>query len=164
MGRFEERIERWIWPALGGLVVTVAAILIIWFPAPRWGEAPEMTGQVRSMTHQDVPQGVLSIEAGNGTLEDVLGEQEIRIPPRDPFLSKAEVKWIQFLEEISMRPPQVEGIVEREGQRFALIKGRLWKAGDRIEGFSIVRVGQEEVELNKEGKTVVVKLKTGGGR
>lgn len=162
MALLEERIEKWIWPTLGVLVMLVAAVLIIWFPAPKWGEAPEIMRQAKPVSQPDSSQDILTIKDQKGLLEGELEGQNLRAPYRDPFLSKAELKWLHFLEEVSMRPPLVEGIMEREGQRFAFIKGMLWKAGDEIEGFSIVRVGQEEVELSKEGKRVVVKLKPGG--
>ncbi len=83
---------------------------------------------------------------------------------RDPFLNRAESEWVRFVEAVSLNPPRPEGVLEREGERYVMIKGKLLGVGDAIEGFLVEEIGEDYVEFHKEGRPLRVKLYLGRGR
>jgi hypothetical protein len=160
---FEEDLEKWVWMALAGVIVGVAAVLIFWFPLER--KAERMEDVAFKLRKQ--PQESFKLDEGMkelvGLLEEGRKGGEISPLPRDPFLSVGEVKWLKFVEEVSLNPPPLQGIVEKEGTRYALLKGKLLREGEEIEGFRIERIDPEMVHLTKEGKSVTVKMPRPGG-
>ncbi len=160
---FEEDVERWLWMALAGVIVGVAAVLIFWFPLERKSERMEdVAFKLRKQPQEPFKLDEMMKELA-GLLEEGRKRGEIFPPPRDPFLSVGEVKWLKFVEELSLNPPPLQGIVEKEGTRHALLKGKLLREGEEIEGFRIEKIDPETVHLTKEGKSVTVKMPRPGG-
>lgn len=163
MGHFEEVAERWIWAALGAMILAVAATLILWFPFERPGFEPGLSRGNPPETHTLGPElGQWQRAASNGAwarLERLRG----RGPQRDPFLSPGEAQWARFVEQISAGVPRPQGVVEREGERFVLVRGRLLRVGDTVEGFQVVEIDSDSVVFDKDGRAVRVRLKQARG-
>jgi len=160
---FEEDVEKWIWLTLAGVIVGVAAVLIFWFPLERKAERME-DAAFKLRKQREEP---LKLDEAMKDLVVILEEggkkSENLSIPRDPFLSVGEVKWLKFVEEVSLNPPPLKGIVEKEGTRYALLKGKLVREGEEIEGFRVEKIDPEMVHLTKEGKSVTVKMPSPGG-
>lgn len=163
MSLFDEDLEKLVWLALAGVIVGVAAVLIFWFPLERRIETTEgLTFKPRKESAEQF-KAEEALRDLSRLMEEALRRGEKFDIPRDPFLSRQEIKWLKFAEEVSLNPPTLQGVVEREGSRYALIKGKLLGVGERIEGFLIEGIESEMVVLSKEGKKVTVRLPRAGG-
>lgn len=162
--RFEPETERWIWAALGGLILAVAATLILWFPLEKTEDVLLSPKDRGSDQHGSQALVALQESQTTGPGQERLARLRARFSQRDPFLSMAEAKWVQFLGELALRAPRLEGVLKKDGELFALIRGRLFRPGDQVEGFLIESIGPQWVELSKGGRLVQVRLKEPGGQ
>lgn len=164
MGRFEETVEKWIWLALGIMILAVAALLILWFPFGRQTQElslspqrPQHKGELEALLRAPTSFRLKSAQERLESLR-VSGEK------RDPFLNRAEVEWVRFLETLSFNAPRLEGILYREGEPYVMVEGKLLGVGDRLEGLLVEHIGEDYVDFTKEGRPLRVKLLRGGGR
>jgi hypothetical protein len=53
----------------------------------------------------------------------------------------------------------LEGIVASAVNPVAVIDGRLLSPGDRVQGFEVVSIGADRVELRRDGRVVTLALR-----
>lgn len=50
----------------------------------------------------------------------------------------------------------LQAVTERDGQPVAIVNGQLVRVGDRVDGARVVRIAPEEVELEQDGRRLVL--------
>lgn len=163
MRGLEEGWERWVWVGLGVLAAGVGVMLIVWFPS---GAADRPSRVVSPPRGEEPPPVSAALAESQGILRLARRLQELRRDghPRDPFLSSKEQDWRSFTQGLSRRPPPLDGILDMEGNRLAMIKGRVHKVGDEVDGFVVEEIGADSVVLLREGDRVTIRPKSAGGR
>lgn len=153
-----------MWMALGLMILGVAALLILWFPFGRQAQElslsrhrPQQKGELEDLARAAVPNKLKSARERLESLR-VSGQK------RDPFLNRAELEWVQFLETLSLNAPRPEGILQRDGEPYVMVGGKLFGVGDGVDGFLVEHIGEDYVEFTKEGKLLRVRLPWGGGK
>jgi len=64
---FEEDLEKWVWMALAGVIVGVAAVLIFWFPLERKAERMEdVAFKLRKQPQEEGARGTSGRRAKRG--------------------------------------------------------------------------------------------------
>jgi hypothetical protein len=164
MGRFEEALEKWMWMALGIMILGVAALLILWFPFGRQAQElslsrhrPQQKADLEDLIRATAPR---KLKTARERLESLRASGE----KRDPFLNRAELEWVQFVETLSLNVPRLEGILHREGEPYVMVRGKLLGIGDGVDGFLVEHIGEDYVEFTKEGRLLRVRLPWGGGK
>jgi hypothetical protein len=77
-------------------------------------------------------------------------------PPREPASRTKIYSGTANLPEGKL---ELEGIVYSEGNPTALINGRVVRPGSYVEGYTVVRIDPDRVELKDENGTIIVTLK-----
>lgn len=153
-----------MWAALGMMILGVACLLILWFPFGHQAQDYTLSRQKPNHRHElDTLAGETAFEKptpANQRLESLRASRH----KRDPFLNRAEAEWVRFMDTISLNPPRPQGILQREGERYVMVGGKLLGVGDGIEGFLVEDIGEDYVQFAKQGKPLRVKLELGGGK
>ena len=100
----------------------------------------------------------LAAANGSRTTSDL---QVAAVPAAEPLqaeISKTEADAVLLSSE--GKPLVLQGILrEKGGRSLALIGERALEEGETVGGAKLIRIGQNEVDLEKEGKTVTLKPK-----
>ena len=142
------------------LVIGVIAmgIYIIWLFPTAHSDLAGLEPITRSPGDQQQPQVQNQDTLTSDEMRAYLASRRETGAAPDPFLSSGEVEWKAFLGEIKARPPRLEGIIDVQGVRAALIQGALFRQGDEVSGFSIVEINDSEVILSKDGRRSTIHL------
>lgn len=152
-----------MWVGLGILAAGVGVMLIVWFPS---GISERPLRAVSPQRGEEPPHISAALAEAQGILRLANRLQELRRggQPRDPFLSTREQDWRSFTQGLSHRPPSLDGILDMEGNRLAMIKGRIHKVGDEVDGFVVEEIRADSVVLLRDGDRVTIRPKSAGGR
>ncbi len=163
MRGLEEGWERWVWMGLGVLAAGVGVMLIVWFPS---GIAERPLRAVTPLRGEESPPVSAALAESEGIVRLANRLQQLRREgqPRDPFLSSREQDWRSFTQGLSHRPPSLDGILDMEGNLLAMIKGRVHKVGDEVDGFVVGEIRADSVVLLRDGDRVTIRPKSAGGR
>lgn len=164
MGRFEGAVEKWIWLGLGIMIIAVAGLLILWFPFGHQVQQLSLSRQRPQPTEDLETLMQVTDLHQQQSVKKSLESQRVSKEKRDPFLNRAEVEWVQFMEGLSLNPPRLEGILQRDGEPYVMVRGKLLGVGDGIDGFLVEHIGEDYVEFTKNGRPLRVRLQLGGGR
>ncbi|MBN2468269.1 MAG: hypothetical protein JXD19_08970 [Deltaproteobacteria bacterium] len=156
MREFSLEQTGWIWPALI-LAVIVAGITIVVLLPPAGFENHQAIKQPSPTPAQD-PLGGTTVFVTPAEMENYITSLRRSAVPRDPFLNTGEEEWKAFLCEVKNRPPRLEGIIQSDGRRVALIQDDRYHEGDVVDGFRIMQIEDTQMILAKGDKTFTVQV------
>lgn len=153
MKRFSVTQSRWLWKGLTLAVILSGILAVIFFPSPR----PESSHDQGGIGHLAVTKETLTqpepraASLTSREMDAYLDSLRNASPPRDPFLSSGEDDWKKFLHDLKGRPPRLEGIIRVGSARVAIINHSRFREGEEVEGFQILKIGEKDVMLSKNG-------------
>lgn len=160
MRRFSPEQLKWLWSGLIIAIIVTGIYLVLSFP--RFGFVrPGMISQVTSRSSQGVTNPPPEPDKSSITteaMEAFILSLKTSTPGHDPFLSHGEQGWKDFLGGLKDLPPKLEGIIQVEDKRVALIQSARFREGDEVKGFQIVKIGDKNVLLTKAGKIYTMNL------
>ncbi len=140
------------------MIITVIAVgfYLVWlFPAidPKTALSGQHNG-ARANRLDAIQEGILPAQ----DMHIFIASLQQAGPGTDPFLESGEHEWKNFLGELKMRPPRLQGILEIEGVRIALIQGSRYQEGDVVNEFTVHKVEDTMVILAKNGEYYTIHL------
>ena len=161
MKKLSETQIKWILRGLS-IVVVLTGLCFLFFFIPSGMEKSKRFSpdQGPLTTKKPAPAEPEAQSVTVEKMEDFLLALKETTQGHDPFLSSGEQEWKHFLTEFKAQPPRLQGIIQVEGKKAAIIQSARFYEGDEVKGFRVFKIEDKEVLLTKEGKTYTLTINT----
>ena len=136
-------------------VLLLALVAVILSLMRTGGEKPLPSPPREELPPVPTPVKKVSVEEVRAYLKDIRGKGY-----RNPFLSQKEREWRSFRELLGALP-RLSGVLMVGGEKVAILDGAPVKEGERIRGFSLVRIEEKGVRLRRGRREYFLSVKGG---